>query len=112
MNDEVQTTISVWQLALPFIAGPFAAIVTGVVTRLKARSSLKAVVNLAVSTLSGALLTLPANTGDVQWSVFLVGAFITWVTSIATHFGFWKPTGTTEAIEKRTANFGIGQTAP
>lgn len=106
MND-----LETWQLLLPFLAGPGAAILTGVLAKLALNSGAKAILNLAISTAANALFQLVpliTNGDAINWTLFTLGAFVTWVTSIATHFGFWKPLGTTEDVQNATKNFGIG----
>lgn len=105
MNILAATQIELWAILGPFLAGPVAALLTGLVTATQASSTVKAIVNLAISAIAGSLLAL-SGSSDPDVALVVVGAFIAWITSIATHFGFWKPTTVTEAVSKINGPIG------
>jgi hypothetical protein len=63
-------------------------------------------VNAALSALGGLVATVVP--GDFEWRPFLVAWATTWVVSVATHFGLWKPTGVGPAVQQSTATVGVG----
>lgn len=92
--------VELGQILYPALAGPFISILVGLGSGLSWPSWIKAVMNLGFSALSGVLLSLAASVGDPQVEVLVLSGLITWVTSIAIHFGFWKPSGATEVVQR------------
>lgn len=106
MDTIIIEQISIW----PFLAGPVASILVGLLVKVKAASWIKALLNLLISALSGTFLfiaDLPAGTA-IHWESVVASAMITWITSISVYEGFWKKNGTSDAINKATGNIGIG----
>lgn len=88
------------------LCGVLVPILVGVLTKLQAPSGLKAFLNCGLSALGGLVATIvPA---DFQWRSFLTAWATTWVVSIATYAGLWKPTGIAGAVQGSTQNTGIG----
>jgi hypothetical protein len=102
MNDVIQLTPQV----VAIIAGVVIPILTGLVTKLGTSSKTKAVIAFALSAIAGALAPVIAN-GDFVAQTFLISAATVWVIATATYFGFYQPTGTTDAVQAKTQNFGI-----
>ena len=94
--------------ALSIATGVFIPLLVGVVTKLQAPSSVKAIANAGLSALGGALATVITNSGHLVWREFLIAVGLTWVVSVATHYGLWRPTGATDAVGTKTQNIGIG----
>lgn len=98
---------------LAIVGGIVVPLVVGFVTKLHATSAVKAIVNLALSAVTGAIATLTTNGGHIgNWKSFLVSIAVTFGTSIMSYYGFWKPTTVSTQIQNKTANFGIGSGVP
>lgn len=88
------------------LSGLVIPLLVGVLAKLEASSTVKAVLNFGLSALAGALGEL---TGDAfVWADFVMAFGLTWATSVATYYGLWKPTGTSEAVQVKTAGVGVG----
>lgn len=103
MNDPVMIDIQ-W---ISIIIGTLIPILVGFLTKLDAPAGLKAVVNAFISAVSGALVTILENGGAFVPREALVAIGSTWVVSIATYYGLWKPTGVSERVQSSTASFGL-----
>lgn len=93
---------------LAVLTGVLIPILVGIVTKLDASSGLKAVLNAFLSAVAGALSTVVANSGQLVWREFVTGVAITWVVSVATYYGLYKPSGVAGTVAATTAGFGIG----
>lgn len=93
---------------LNMLAGLVIPLLVGVVTKKLADSWVKAVTNFALSALSGGLAVAIAADGMVHLRDWIVAMVSTWIVSIATYYGFWKPTGVALQVQDATAMFGIG----
>lgn len=91
---------------LATLAGVIVPLLVGLVTKLDAPGGLKAFLNAGLSAAGGLVATVVP--GAFQWHPFLAAWATTWVVSIATHYGLWKPTGISEAVQSSTAGVGIG----
>ena len=91
---------------LTLLAGVVVPLLVGLLTKLNASSSVKSVLNLGL-TAAGALLAV-ANETDFDWKVFVVNWALAWTISIATYYGFYKPSGVSGTVQEKTAEFGIG----
>lgn len=91
---------------LALLGGVIVPILVGLLTKLNASSGVKAVLNLGLTALAAALATV--NEIDFEWRVFLVNWFVSWAVSVATYYGFYKPTTISTQVQTSTANFGIG----
>lgn len=88
------------------ISGVVIPILVGLLAKAAAPSGLKAILNAA---LTGAAAVLSQTVpGDFRWRAFFTAWAATWVVAVATHFGFYKPTGVTGAVQSSTANVGVG----
>lgn len=83
-------------------------LLVGLLSKLNAAKSLKAVLNFGLSALASVLATVIPE--QFTWSAFLVTFAMTWVSSVATYYGLWKPTQTAQVIQVKTANMGVGGT--
>jgi hypothetical protein len=93
---------------ISLLAGVLIPLLVGLLTKLEAPSGVKAVMNAALSALSGALATIAPDGSGFSWKPFLVFWATTWVVSIATYAGLWKPTGVAPAVQRSTGSVGIG----
>jgi|SRR5688572_4935115 len=91
---------------LTLVAGVVIPLLVGVLTKLDAHSGVKAVLNLGLSALAAGLATV--NEIDFRWHPFLVNFAFTWVVSVATYYGFWRPTEVSIKVQEATAEFGVG----
>lgn len=91
---------------LALLSGVIIPLLVGFLTKLNASSGVKAILNFGLSAATAALALV--NEADFEWRPFLVNWALTWVVSIATYYGLWKPTGTSGAVQESTADFGIG----
>lgn len=91
---------------LTLLSGVLVPLLVGILAKLNASSVVKSVLNLGL-TAAGTLLAV-ANETDFDWKVFLVNWSVAWVVSVATYYGFYKPSGVSGAVQEKTANFGVG----
>lgn len=88
------------------IAGVIIPILVGLVTKLQASPSVKAVLNFGLTAAAGLLVTV--NEATFEWKVFLVNWSLTWAVSVATYYGLYKPSGISDTVQEKTADIGIG----
>jgi hypothetical protein len=83
---------------------------TAVLTQLTAPAWLKAIANLLLSAVAGVLSSaLSGGILDVaHWEQILLAIAVAWVTSVASYYGLYRPTGASDRIARATARFGIG----
>lgn len=95
---------------ISFLCGVLIPLLVGVLTKVNASSGLKAVVNALLSALAGALaaFTQTGLTGDVDWKTLILSMLSTWIVSVATYYGIWKPTGVAGTVNVKTGRFGVG----
>jgi VIT1/CCC1 family predicted Fe2+/Mn2+ transporter len=92
---------------LSFVVGVLLPVLTGLVTKQAASGSVRAVVLLALSAVSGFVSNwLDAVTTHVPFNVgtTFITVLGTFVVGVAAHFGWWKPTGVSDAV-KRVGGF-------
>ena len=95
---------------IAMVSGVVIPILVGLLTKLKAPSSTKAIANAALSAVAGALATV---VGDAfTWSGFAVAALSAWAVSVSSYYGLLKPTGVTNAVQGATADVGVGPVRP
>lgn len=77
----------------------------GLLSKLRAPSWLKSSLNLGLTGLTSMLAE--ANTDEFQLSAFMVLFALTWANSVASYYGFLKPSGISKQVQVKTASFGI-----
>ena len=97
-------SLNVPQLLNLLIAVVF-PVAVGLVTTKVTKSWVKAVLLATIALLSGLVTSLLAAVlAGVPFDI--IGAVLTglaaWIISIATHFGFWRPAGVTDAVQDFT----------
>lgn len=100
---------------LNVLIGTAIPLLVALLAKWSASSALKAVMNAVLSAAAAALQVVLAGCADMcplEWTPFLSTFFVTWVTSIASYYGLWKPTETAVKVQSKTANFGVGSKAP
>lgn len=93
---------------LNVIIGVVIPLAVGLVAKLQASSSVKAALNLGLSALAGVLTEVIQTEGAFDLRAAIVAFGLTWATSIASYYGFWKPTSAAQVVQIRTARFGVG----
>lgn len=93
---------------LAFAAGTLVPLLVGLITRLSAPSWLKAGLNAVLSVAAGGLAVAIEADGAVELSTWLANMGVAWVTAMATYLGWWKPSGISPALNRRTARIGVG----
>ena len=80
------------------------------VSREHASAALKAFLSALLTAVSGgltgALAALPHGWHD--WQAILWSIFVAWVAAAVSYFTGWKPSGASDRIAHKTANFGVG----
>lgn len=103
--------IQVDVVALSFVVGVVIPMIVGLVTKARASSALKAILNALLSAVAGYAIVAIKADGAIDLYAALIGIGMTWVTSVGTHTGLLKPAGVTGAdgaIQRSTANVGLG----
>lgn len=101
MIPEIVLALDVPQLLNLLLAVIFPVLV-GLVTTKVTSSTLKAVLLASISLASGlvsALLTTVIAGVPFDLIAALLTGFAAWIIALATHLGFWKPTGVTEVVQ-------------
>lgn len=94
---------------LNILVGTIIPILVGIVAKKVAHAGLKASLNASLSVASAVLISGIENGGTLgTWQELAGAAVLTFVVSISAYYGFWKPTGTAEIVQDKTANFGLG----
>lgn len=97
--------VSIYSLVVGFLL----PVLTDLITKSKAGSTVKAIVNLLLAAAGGVVVTYSTvGFTDGNWRIIVTNIAITFGTSLLSFFGVWKPTGTSDAIQKSTPKFGIG----
>lgn len=93
---------------LAIIGGVFIPILVALLTKSTAPQGLKSILNALASAVVGyiAVATQANGVVNVRTAVGAIG--LTWIVSISTYYGLWKPTGVAPAISKSTDTFGLG----
>lgn len=82
------------------VVGTLLPLLVGIVTREVTNSNVKAVLLLFLSGVSAVLVEWLHNEGTFDWGRVILAALVTFVVGVASHFGFWKSTGATPALQK------------
>ena len=110
---DIATGLSSIQILSLFI-GVFIPILVDVVTKRLAHPAVKAAMLVLLAGLSGFLTEwMGAEQADVafNWTAALLTWLVTFVTGVATFYGFWKPAGISGSagkVQDATGNAGVG----
>jgi len=92
------------------IIGVAIPLLVALVSRQKLNATVKALLLLLFSTIAGTVTsvlgTLPTTLSG--WEHALLNILMTYIAAAGSYLATWKPAGTTAAISRATANFGIG----
>lgn len=103
MSDPVTFDVS-YISALVGVAIP---LLVGLLTKLDAPSGVKAAANALLSAFAGVATQVVEAGGTFIPGEAVASVVLTWVVSVATYYGLWKPTKTSEVVQVKTANFGV-----
>lgn len=94
---------------ISLVVGIVIPLFVGLLSKAHASSGLKAIVNAGLSAIAGALSAF-ASTGfsSTDAKTLITAIVTTWVVSIATYYGVYKPTGVSSSVLAKTGNFGLG----
>lgn len=82
---------ALWGAVLPLLVG--------LVTKYTTNAGAKAVLLLALNLVAGILAEFFAGPVGFDWRGALVTAAASFVIGVATHYGLWKPTGTSGKLQ-------------
>lgn len=94
--------------ALNFVVGVLIPILVALLTKLNASRGLKAVINLGLSAIAGAVVVAIQASGAVDVGHVVISIGTTWIVSIASYYGLTAPTGVAPAVASATAGVGVG----
>lgn len=84
-------------------------VLVALITRARASQKVKALTNLVLSAVAASVAVAVAQHGQVDLQAWLSSFLWTVVTSFASYYGLWKPTGVAPVVGQATNKFGIGQ---
>lgn len=88
------------------LVGVIIPLLVGLLSKLNASTGVKASLNLGLTALGTALVTFNQIAWD--WKAFAINFGVAWAVSVATYYGFYKPTGTAQKVAEATPTFGVG----
>lgn len=101
---EHQTFLDAQTIAM--LSGLVIPLITGFLSKINASAGLKAVINAVLSATAGVLATVTiVDSANVRDFVIVMGS--TWIVSIASYYGVWKPTGVAGSVIAATSSFGL-----
>lgn len=81
------------------IVGVLLPLLVGLVTKRVTDANKKAVLLLFLNGVSAVLIEWLAVDGAFDWPRAALAAIVQFVIGVATHYGLWKPTGATPALQ-------------
>ena len=90
-----------------FLGGTIVPILVGILTKIDAHPGIKGFLNVVLSAVAGLIATAIAQDGVLTQAAVVAG-FMSFVASIGTYYGWLKPAGITGAVQRSTAEVGIG----
>ena len=83
-------------------------LVVGVVSKNVAAKAVKSILLLSITALATLLARATLEDGKAVFTQELIqDGMVNWVVAIAAYYGLWKPTGVSETVNTRTADFGL-----
>lgn len=101
-------TVKIDDLTINFLVGAVIPLLVGLLTKLKASSGLKAIMNFGFSATTGVLTTLLGG-GTITVKEMITKIFMTWFASIIAYEGLQKPTGIAGTVASIAPTLGIGK---
>lgn len=90
-----------------FLGGTIVPILVGILTKIDAHPGLKGGINVLLSAVAGLIATAITQDGVLTQEAIVAG-FMAFVASIATYYGFLKPSGVSGSVQSSTAKVGVG----
>jgi len=103
----LDTVITLDLTTWAFLGGTIVPILVGLLTKLNAPPALRGLVNLILSAVAG-LIAVAVTQDGVLDKASIVAGFMALVASVGTYYGVLKPLGVTGAVQRATADFGLG----
>jgi hypothetical protein len=91
---------------ITIVSGTLIPILVALVSKLNASPGLKAILNFGFSAIVAAIAL--ENEASFNWRSFTINFALTYLVSIATYYGLFKPTGVTQTVAEKTKDIGIG----
>lgn len=101
--------LSEYVMMLNLVSGSVVPFLVGLVTKELASSGLKGVLNAVLSAIAGVATVLLAGDGVAEVQELVNAGFVTFLSSIGTYYGIWKPTGAAQKVQRSTAKVGVGK---
>lgn len=89
----------------------FIPLVVGLITKSKATTLEKTLINLLASAVVGGITTALATNGSVDPAAWLVGMGVAFGSSVVSHYNLWKPTGVSATVQNVAPGVGLGTAA-
>jgi chromate transport protein ChrA len=105
----VNTVIEVDVAALAMLAGTIIPLLTGLLTKLKASSQVKALVAAVLSIAAGVVTELQMGDGKSTLAALVVAGLAAYTTSGVSYTNLWKPIGAAETVANIIPLHGIGK---
>lgn len=105
MKSVITLDLTTWA----FLGGTIVPILVGLLTKLHASPAVRGLLNLVLSAVTG-LIAVAVTQDGVLDKASIVAGFMALVASVGTYYGVLKPIGVTGAIQRATADFGLGTT--
>lgn len=102
------STVTVPLATLALISGLVIPLLTGLVTKQRASSAVKALVNAALAAVAAGIGLLTLNGGTMELKPLIIATVVTFITSGSVYNHLWKPLGVAEYIQALFPNKGIG----
>jgi predicted Na+-dependent transporter len=89
-------------LLLNTIISVFLPALVGLITQRETNETVKSLLLLLLSVLNVLIgqIVIAISTGNFDWFTWIIGAIASFVIGVGVHFGFWKPVGATEKLQK------------
>ncbi len=97
--------------ALSFVVGVLIPLLVALLTKVNASRTVKAVLNLGLSAIAGAVVVAIQASGNINVQNLVVGVGTTWIASIVSYYGVHDPTGSASAVAGIAPNVGLGAPA-
>jgi len=92
---------------IAIVAGVIIPLITGLVTKQLASSTLKSVITLLLAAIAGWFAIAQAGVG-YGYKEVIVAIFYSFGSSVVSYYGFTKPTGIAPRVQEATKHFGLG----
>lgn len=93
---------------LTFVLGSLVPLLTAVLTKVRASSGVKAIVNVLLSVVTGTASYWLLHDGKSTLVGLATAAITAYLASGVTYEHLWKPTNVAPSLHKNTAEFGVG----